>query len=124
MFARTGVLAVMAALMLSAPVHAQRDPDYAKARADGKVGEKVDGYLGVVGAATPELQRIVDDINIKRLALYTRKAQENNATIEEYARAVGCDLISRTAAGEKYQAPDRSWKTRTGAPPERVPECP
>ncbi|MEM6907142.1 MAG: YdbL family protein [Pseudomonadota bacterium] len=109
---------------LTATANAQRDPAYASARAEGKVGEQVDGYLGIVGAATPALQRLVDDINIKRRAVYTRKAQANNATLEEYALSAGCQAIMRTVPGEKYQAPDRSWKTRSAAPPERDPRCP
>ncbi|MEL6487696.1 MAG: YdbL family protein [Pseudomonadota bacterium] len=111
-------------LTLAGPLNAQRDPAYAAARAAGQIGEQVDGYLGIVVAPTPELQRIVDDINIKRRAVYARKAQENNATMEEYALSVGCQAIARTVPGEKYQAPDRSWKTRTSAPPERDPRCP
>jgi len=111
-------------LALAGPLQAKRDPAYAAARAAGQIGEQVDGYLGIVGATTPDLQRIVDDINIKRRAVYARKAQENNATVEEYAISVGCQAIARTVPGEKYQAPDRSWKTRTSAPPERDPRCP
>ncbi|MEO0642899.1 MAG: YdbL family protein [Pseudomonadota bacterium] len=121
---RDSLLVAAAAMLIAAPAAAERDPAYAAARAAGKVGEKVDGYLGIVGAATPELQRIVDDINIKRRAVYARKAQENNATIEQYAMTAGCQAIARTAVGEKYQAPDGSWKTRTSAPPERDPRCP
>ncbi|MEO0591462.1 MAG: YdbL family protein [Pseudomonadota bacterium] len=111
-------------LMLAGPLQAKRDPAYAAARAAGHIGEQVDGYLGIVAQPTPELQRIVDDINIKRRAVYAQKAQENNATVEEYALSVGCQAIARTVPGEKYQAPDRSWKTRTAAPPERDPRCP
>ncbi|MEM6266194.1 MAG: DUF1318 domain-containing protein, partial [Pseudomonadota bacterium] len=43
---------------------------------------------------------------------------------EEYALSAGCQAIMRTAPGEKYQAPDRSWKTRSAAPPERDSRCP
>ena len=108
----------------AAPAMAQRDPAYAAAREAGRVGERVDGYLGIVGQATPELQRLVDDINIKRRAVYARKAQANNATIEEYALTAGCQAIARTVPGEKYQAPDGTWMTRTSAPPVRDPRCP
>ena len=107
-----------------APAQAQRDPAYAAARAAGQVGEQVDGYLGIVGEATPALQRIVDDINIRRRAVYADKALENNATLEQYAMTAGCQAIARTEPGEKYQAPDGSWTTRTAAPPERDPRCP
>ncbi|MEE4206412.1 MAG: YdbL family protein [Erythrobacter sp.] len=127
-FVRNGMLAAAAgavlAVGLAAPALAQRDPAYAAARASGKVGEGNDGYLGIVGQPTPELQRLVDDINIKRRAVYARKAQENNATIEEYALTAGCLAIANTSPGEKYEAPDGTWKTRTSAPPERDPRCP
>ncbi|MEM6828355.1 MAG: YdbL family protein [Pseudomonadota bacterium] len=124
------VLAILAAsagligLVFSIPASAQRDPAYAAARAAGTIGEKVDGYLGIVGQPSRDLQRMVDDINIKRRAVYAKKAQENNATLEQYAMTAGCQAIARTAPGEKYQAPSGSWKTRTSAAPERDPRCP
>lgn len=107
-----------------APAYAQRDPAYAAARAAGEVGEKMDGYLGIVGAETPELRRIVNDINIKRRSVYSQRAQATNATLEEYALTAGCQAILATAPGEKYQAPDGSWQTRTSAPPMRDSRCP
>ncbi|BDI61389.1 hypothetical protein MACH05_19490 [Qipengyuania nanhaisediminis] len=119
--AAAGIVAVTG---LVAPAQAQRDPAYAAARANGSVGEQTDGYLGIVGAATPALQRLVNDINIRRRAVYAEKAQANNATLEQYATTAGCQAIARTVPGEKYQAPDGSWKTRTDAPPERLPICP
>lgn len=117
--------AVLAALVLTVPASAQqRDPAYAAARSSGQVGEKVDGYLGFPAAPSAETRRLADDINIKRKAVYAERAQANGATIEEYAFSAGCQAIARTAAGEKYQAPDGSWQTRTSAPPLRDPRCP
>ena len=98
----------LAAGLLATPALAQRDPAYEAARSAGQVGEKMDGYLGIVGASTPELQRVVSDINIKRRAVYAEKARAANATLEEYALTAGCLAIARTAPGEKYQAPDGS----------------
>ena len=109
---------------LSSQAFAQRDPAYDAARSSGKVGEKMDGYLGIVGAGSAELQRLVNDINIKRRAVYADKAQAANATLEEYALTAGCIAIARTVPGEKYQAPDGSWQTRTSAPPQRDSRCP
>ena len=109
------------ALAIAAPAMAQ---DYSTAKAAGQVGEKVDGYVAVVGAGSAELRRVVDDTNIKRKAVYAAKAQSQHVTIEEYAFATGCTLIAKTAVGEKYQGPDGSWKTRTGAAPERDSRCP
>src|SRR4051812_1154438 len=100
-------LAVGAGLAQAEP----RDPAYSAARADGQVGEKMDGYLGVVGGGSPALRAMVDDLNIKRRAVYSQKAQAQHATVEEYAFTSGCLLIGQTSPGEKYQAPDGSWQT-------------
>ncbi|NNC52153.1 MAG: YdbL family protein [Erythrobacter sp.] len=120
----TGAAIATALGGVAAPAYAQRDPAYAAARAAGEVGEKMDGYLGIVVAETPELRRIVNDINIKRRAVYSEKAQESNATLEEYALTAGCIAIAKTVPGEKYQAPDGSWQTRTDAAPMRDSRCP
>jgi uncharacterized protein YdbL (DUF1318 family) len=116
--------AALALTGLAAPAFAQRDPAYEAARSSGKVGEKPDGYLGVVGGADASVRKMVDDLNIKRRALYAQKAQAANATLEEYALTAGCLAISRTAPGEKYMTPQGAWETRTSAPPIRDPRCP
>ena len=116
--------AVLAALAIAAPAMAQRDPAYDAARKAGQVGEKVDGYLGVVGAQSAAIQNLVADINIRRRANYAQRAQENKATLEEYALTQGCVLIARTEAGEKYQTPEGTWETRTAAAPRRDSRCP
>ncbi len=115
----------LAALALPVVAQAQsRDPAYAAARAAGQVGEKMDGYLGYVGTPSPALRAVVEDINIKRKAVYAEKARANNATIEEYALTSGCLAIARTSPGEKYQAPDGTWQTRGNGPPLRDSRCP
>lgn len=115
--------AVMAA-GLATPALAQRDPAYAAARAAGQVGEKIDGYLGLVSGGNAALQAVVNDINIKRRALYSQRAQAANATLDEYALTAGCQAIMATRPGEKYQAPDGSWQTRGSGAPQRDARCP
>lgn len=110
--------------IVATPVMAQRDPAYAAARASGAIGEKSDGYLGYVSSPSASVKAMVEDLNIKRKAAYTRKAQETNSTVEQFAFTSGCNLIMRTTAGEKYQAPDGSWQTRTSAAPTRDTRCP
>ena len=118
-----GMIALAAAGMAASPAMAQRDPAYAAARAAGQVGEQPDGYLGIVGAADPATQRLVDDINIKRRAVYAEKAKEKKTTIEAYALTSGCEAIARTEPGEKYLTPDGTWQTRTAAAPVRDARC-
>jgi uncharacterized protein len=112
--------ALTAALVV--PASAQRDPAYQSARQAGLVGEQPDGYLGIVGAATPELQAIVNNINIQRKRQYTQQAAASS-TVEQMAFVTGCNLIARTAPGEKYRAPDGRWLTRGNDAPVRDPRC-
>ena len=112
-FALTGV---------ATAAYAQRDPAYQAARAAGLVGEQPDGYLGIVGAATPELRALVNSINIQRKAKYTQSAAAG-ATVEQMAFASGCNLILKTVPGEKYQTPSGSWATRGAGAPERDARC-
>jgi uncharacterized protein YdbL (DUF1318 family) len=115
---------VLASLAVSVPALAQRDPAYQAARSAGQVGEKPDGYLGVVGGQSAAVQSMVSDLNIRRRENYAQKAQEQGVTLQEYAITQGCILIARTQAGEKYQAPDGSWQTRGAGAPVRDARCP
>lgn len=114
----------LASLPGGAALAQARDPAYAAARAAGEVGEQGDGYLGVVGGGGPALHRIVEDINIRRKAVYSERAQAQHATVEEYAFTTGCLLIAQTQPGEKYLAPGGNWQTRTAGPPLRDSRCP
>lgn len=128
---KNSVEMTIAALLLGATAtsamayQAGRDPAYQSAREAGLVGEKPDGYLGFVSAPSPAVKALVEDINIKRRAAYSKEALANGATIEEMALRTGCRLIAeRTVAGEKYQTPSGQWKTRDSSAPELDPRCP
>ena len=123
MVAKGGPIALLCVDVMPAQA-VQRDPAYASARANGAIGEKIDGYLGIVGSPDPSLRKLVDDLNIRRKASYADKARAEGVTIEEFAFAQGCILIARTAPGEKYQAPNGSWETRGAGAPQRDPRCP
>lgn len=122
---RTAIAAALALALgsIAAPSWAQRDPAYAAARAAGQIGEKTDGYLGIVSGGA-DLRAMVDDLNIKRRANYTERARAQSATVEEYAFTQGCILIARTVPGEKYQAPNGTWQTRGAGAPQRDSRCP
>jgi uncharacterized protein len=120
---------LVAALLLGATVttaaYAQRDPAYQAARSQGLIGEMPTGYVGFVTPPSAAIKALVDDINIKRKAVYTEQALANGVTVEEFAFRNGCRLISeKTVAGEKYQAPDKSWKTRDASAPVLDARCP
>ena len=125
-FSKTGVALVGALVVatFATTAMAQRDPAYETARAAGQIGEKPDGYLGYVSSPSPSVKALVEDLNIKRKAAYTRKAQETNSTVEQFAFTSGCNLIMRTVAGEKYQSPSGTWETRGSGAPARDSRCP
>jgi uncharacterized protein YdbL (DUF1318 family) len=124
-FAAAAALALAGAAAGAGGAQAQsRDPAYAAARASGQIGEKMDGYLGYIGTPSPALRAMVEDLNIKRRAVYSDRAKAANATVEEFAFTAGCLAISRTTPGEKYQTPSGDWATRGAGPPERDSRCP
>ena len=117
--------AALALLIAVAPASAQTaNPAYAAARAAGQVGEQTDGYLGFPTPPSADVRRVADEVNIKRRAIYAERAAANHSTVEDYAFTTGCQLIAKTKPGEKYQAPDGSWKTRGAEPPLRDNRCP
>lgn len=85
------------------------------ALADGSVGEKADGYLGVKGSVPEAVKAQVDAINIQRRQVYTQRAAAKGATVQEVAAAVGCEtLATRVADGRAYQLPDGVWRVKSG----------
>ena len=118
-----GVLLALAVPATQASAQAV-SPVLAAARASGEVGEKTDGYLGFPGPASTEVRRAADELNIKRRAYYAERAAAQHSTVEEYGVTMGCQLIAKTKPGEKYQAPDGSWRTRGVEPPLRSNLCP
>jgi len=128
---KNAVEMMIAALLLGATAtsaaayQAGRDPAYQNARETGLVGEKADGYLGFAVPPSATIRALVEDINIKRKAAYSKEALANGATVEEMALRSGCRLIvERTVAGEKYQTPSGQWMTRDANPPIRDSRCP
>jgi hypothetical protein len=120
---RLAVAGGILALALAGSSALAQGSDYAAAKAAGQIGEKIDGYVALISGPA-SLRAVVDDINIKRKAVYAERAQVNHATVEEYALSSGCTLIAKTRPGEKYQAPDGSWQTRGAGAPLRDSRCP
>ena len=116
------------ALLLAAPAQAQNDAAIAQARAAGQVGEQADGYLGFVPGASisADLRGRVEQNNIQRRALYTRRAAERSVSVNEMAAAVACEVFTRRiAVGERYRNEGGQWRQRTASAAVEVPSfCP
>lgn len=107
--------------LLAAPVPAQPSSVVESAIAAGQAGERYDGYMGVAGAASPQLRRQVQAINIRRRNLYIELASRRNVTPEIVGIATGCELLGRIAVGEAYLLADGAWRRRAPGQPAPVP---
>lgn len=114
-----------AALAFAAPSWAQQtDAVVSQARSSGLVGEQADGYLGFVTGAqlSADLRGRIDQINIRRRALYTQRATERSASVNEMAAAVACEVFEdRIAVGEHYRDEAGQWRRHTASQPVAAP---
>jgi uncharacterized protein len=92
--------------------------------ASGQVGERADGYLGVRGSVSADVRAEVEQINIKRRALYTARAQERGVAVEAVAVATACQAMQRVAPGHAYNL-GGGWAVRgAGEPAPKPGNCP
>ncbi len=119
---------IAGAMLLAAPAQAQNNPVVAQALSSGAIGEQADGYLGFVPGASisADLRGRVEQINIQRRALYTRRAAERNVSVNEMAAAVACQVFqSRIGVGERYRNEAGQWRQRTASQAVEMPSfCP
>ncbi len=111
---RNSVLALVLAFggVAAAPV-ALAQATITEAIESGTVGERIDGYLGVVGDADAETIRMVQDINNRRRAAYEQKAAETGTTVEQVAIVTGEKLVARaqSTAGKVFMDESGVWQT-------------
>jgi uncharacterized protein len=78
----------------------------------GTIGEQADGYLGFVRPATPaqaDLQRRVNEVNIRRRGVYIQVAREQGETLDRVALLQALRQITKTPAGEYFQDTADTW---------------
>jgi uncharacterized protein YdbL (DUF1318 family) len=83
------------------------------AKAQGLVGERIDGYVGVVDSGAPgSVKNLVNQINAEREAKYAEIAKKQGAPIEAVAQIAGKKLIERAGPGEYVMGADGSWRQK------------
>ena len=95
---------------LSQPAEAQ-GAEINAAKSAGVVGERIDGYLGIVdnGAVDASLRRRINEINARRRAAYDEIAADAGATVAQVARVTGEKQVERVAPGQFYMDESGRW---------------
>jgi len=108
----TRSFAIAAAVTLAvAPAAAEAPASLAAAVQAGQVGERYDGYMGIVVAELPpQVRRQVSAINLQRRSLYYQLAATRHVNAQVVGIATGCQLISHLSAGQAYMLGDGSWR--------------
>jgi uncharacterized protein YdbL (DUF1318 family) len=100
-FLRVSAFLLAALLALSSAGAWAIDLDTAKG--DGLVGERADGYLGLVDEnADAEVRALVQDINDKRAEQYRNIATQNGITLPEVEALAGKKTYEKTTSGGWY----------------------
>ncbi len=83
-----------------------------EAQSKGLVGEANSGYIAVVQDGTPEVEKLVAEVNNKRKREYAAIAKRNNIDINQVAARAAEKLEARLSKGEYYQDNLGRWKQK------------
>jgi|GEM_PF-3455449 len=76
------------------------------------IGEQANGYLGFVRTPTSaqaDLQRTINEINIRRRAVYTEVATSQNETVDRVALLQALRQIQKAAIGDYFRDTNNTW---------------
>jgi uncharacterized protein YdbL (DUF1318 family) len=76
-----------------------------EAKTKGLVGEKPNGYLGIVNPATPDVQALTNDVNQKRRKAYEAIARRNGTQLDAVEALAGDKAIQNTKPGNYIEGP-------------------
>lgn len=81
-----------------------------EAKAEGLVGEQLDGYVGLVVANAPsDIVALVQDVNNQRRQRYQQIAQQNGISMEQVAELAYERAVSATQSGHFIQNASGAW---------------
>ncbi|ENA0608800.1 YdbL family protein [Enterobacter bugandensis] len=78
------------------------------ARAQGRVGETLSGYIAPV-AQDADTLALVNRINAARAESYQKLADSNNLPVDEVAKMAGQKLVARAQPGEYVKGINGRW---------------
>jgi uncharacterized protein len=107
-FCRAGLLALLA-LGLSSGASAQSTRLLDGPRAAGTVGERYDGYAVAHGTASPDIARLIDQVNAERRAVYAERAKNTSAPIEAVGKIYAQEIMKSAPAGTWFLSENGQW---------------
>jgi uncharacterized protein YdbL (DUF1318 family) len=76
-----------------------------EAKTKGLVGEKANGYLGLVTPGSAEAQALAKDVNEKRRQAYEEIARRNGTDVSAVESLAGEKAVQNTKAGNFVEGP-------------------
>ena len=84
-----------------------------EAKAQGLVGEKIDGFVGaVVADPSGEVRDLVEEVNRQRRQKYDEVAKERGVPLDAVAKITGEKQLERTPAGQYVAGADGRWRQK------------
>ena len=100
---------LIAALVLTLGIATAASP-LDKAKQEGLIGERPDGYVGFVVKEVPaEVKQLVDRTNEERRTEYEKVAKKNGTSIDAVQAIFGQKLIARQPSGTYVMTADGQW---------------
>ena len=110
---RIGFAALLALALLAVPSGLALADQLGDAKKAGSVGERPDGYLGVVdNNAGPEVKALVKEINEKRREKYGAIAKKRGTSVKAVAALAGEKWIKKTPPGQYVMTSSGKWKQK------------
>ncbi len=81
--------------------------ELSEAKQEGLVGEQTNGYLGVI-KSSPEVAKLVEEINALRKAKYAELAAKNGITLQQVEKLAAKKAYEKTETGH-YLKNNGEW---------------
>ncbi len=106
MFSRIVVIMLM---LFSVSVFAS---ELTQPKKDGIIGEKFDGYIGLVRSASPEIKALVTETNQKRKEKYQEVAIAKQLPLNKVELIAGESNINKTLVGDYIMLTEGQWQKK------------
>jgi len=81
-------------------------------KSGGIIGERFDGYVGIVKNASPKIKALVKSVNQKRKAKYKEVAIKRQQPLKQVEMIAGKAAIKRTKLGNFILLEGKGWKKK------------